>query len=244
MEAIGRNQATAAQIQRLEDAAQNPLTGKEWPQGHHQLLQERRQLLAYGHYQEILDAYHKSQVMILSGDTGIGKSTQIPQLLVYDEYGSELRIACTQPRRLAATELASRVADEMGVVLGQEVGYQIRGDYMIDKHKPKKTRLAYMTEGILLRQLSLDRNLTAYSCVVIDEAHERTVDLDLLLALLKQVIRRRKDLKVSNVQFTVRFYLTTILTASHHVGNSGCGIVSEVFRQLPIGSHCWSQFQR
>lgn len=199
MEAIGRNQATAAQIQRLEDAAQNPLTGKEWPQGHQQLLQERRQLLAYGRYQEILDVYHKSQVMIISGDTGIGKSTQIPQLLVYDEYESELRIACTQPRRLAATELASRVADEMGVVLGEEVGYRIRSDYMIDKHKSKRTRLAYMTEGILLRQLCLDKELSAYACVIIDEAHERTVDLDLLLALLKRAISRRKDLKVDNL---------------------------------------------
>lgn len=71
--------------------------------------------------------------------------------------GSELQIACTQPRRLAATELASRVADEMGVVLGEEVGYQIGGVSMINKNKQKKTRLAYMTEGVLLRQLSMDR---------------------------------------------------------------------------------------
>ncbi|KAM0259567.1 hypothetical protein ACHAQJ_003293 [Trichoderma viride] len=196
MESIARNQATAAQIQRLEDAAQNPLTGKEWPQGHHLLLRDRRQLPVYGRYQEILDNYHKSQVMILSSETGSGKSTQVPQLLVYDEYETGLQIACTQPRRLAATELASRVADEMGVILGEEVGYQIRGDNMINKNKQKKTRLAYMTEGVLLRQLSLDKDLTAYACVVIDEAHERTVDLDLLLALLKKIISRRKDFKL------------------------------------------------
>ncbi|KAL5090446.1 hypothetical protein Trisim1_004346 [Trichoderma cf. simile WF8] len=104
MESIARNQATAAQIQRLEDAAQNPLTGKAWPQ-------------------EVLDNYHKSQVMILSSETGSGKSTQVPQLLVCDEYESGLQITCTQPRRLAATELASRVADEMGVAPGEEVGY-------------------------------------------------------------------------------------------------------------------------
>ncbi|PNP53779.1 hypothetical protein THARTR1_05903 [Trichoderma harzianum] len=196
MEALGRNQATAAQIQRLEDAAENPLTGKEWPQGHDQLLQDRRQLLAYGRYQEILDTYHKSQVMILSSETGSGKSTQVPQLLVYDEYGSELRVACTQPRRLAATELASRVAGEMGVVLGEEVGYQLRDYNMIDKKKPTKTRLAYMTEGVLLHQLSLDKDLTEYACVVVDEAHERTLDLELLLALLKKVVSRRKDFKL------------------------------------------------
>lgn len=199
METIARNQATAAQIQRLEDAAQNPLTGKAWPQGHQSILQGRRQLPVYGRYQEILDNYHKSQVVILSSETGSGKSTQVPQLLVYDEYESGLQIACTQPRRLAATELATRVADEMGVALGEEVGYQIRGNNMISQDKQKKTRLAYMTEGILLRKLSVDRNLSEYACVVIDEAHERTVDLDLLLALLKKVISRRKDFKVGNL---------------------------------------------
>ncbi|QYT06140.1 Pre-mRNA splicing factor ATP-dependent RNA helicase PRP43 [Trichoderma simmonsii] len=86
--------------------------------------------------------------MILSSETGSGKSTQV---------GSGIQIACTQPCRLAATELASRVADEMGVVLGEEVGYQIGGVSMVNKNKQKKTRLAYMTEGVLLRKLSMDR---------------------------------------------------------------------------------------
>lgn len=86
--------------------------------------------------------------MILSSETGSGKSTQVR---------SGIQIACTQPRRLAATELASRVADEMGVVLGEEVGYQIGGVSMVNKNKQKKTRLAYMTEGVLLRKLSMDR---------------------------------------------------------------------------------------
>ncbi|KAK7418465.1 hypothetical protein QQX98_003957 [Neonectria punicea] len=195
MESIVRNQATAAQVQRLEDAIQNPLTGNSWPYGHDNILQGRRRLPVYGRYQEILDKYHQSQVMILSSETGSGKSTQVPQLLVYGEYASGLQIACTQPRRLAATELASRVADEMGVVLGEEVGYKIRGDKMVNQ-KQKKTRLVYLTEGVLLQQLGTDKNLSAYACVIIDEAHERTVDLDLLLALLKKVVSRRKDFKV------------------------------------------------
>ncbi|KAL6821284.1 hypothetical protein V8C40DRAFT_250033 [Trichoderma camerunense] len=91
--------------------------------------------------------------MILSSETGSGKSTQVR---------SGIQIACTQPRRLAATELASRIADEMGVVLGEEVGYQIGGVSMINKNKQKKTRLAYMTEGVLLCQLGMDRQSDLY----------------------------------------------------------------------------------
>src|SRR6266566_3887497 len=195
MESIGRNQASAAQVKRLEDGTQNPLTGGVWPDGHQNNLQVRRRLPVYGRYQEILDAYHKSQVMILSSETGSGKSTQVPQLLVHDEYASGLKIGCTQPRRVAATELARRVADEMGVVLGEEVGYKIGRDQKV-YGKGKKTRLLYVTEGVLLRQMTSDRSLSAYACVIIDEAHERTVELDLLLAMLKKPVRKRKDFKV------------------------------------------------
>ncbi|KAF3072200.1 Pre-mRNA-splicing factor ATP-dependent RNA helicase PRP43 [Trichoderma lentiforme] len=177
MESIARNQVTAAQIQRLEDAAQNPLTGKAWPQGHQNILPGRR------------DDFVKRNW------------TQVPQLLVYDEYESELQIACTQPHRLAITELTTRVADEMGVTLGEEVGYQIGGVSMVNMNKQKKTRLSYMTEGVLLRQLGTDKNLSAYACVVIDEVHERTVDLDLLPAPLKRAISRREDSKDSSPSF-------------------------------------------
>lgn len=194
MQSIARNQATVAKIQCLEDAPLNPLNGNAWPSSHNDILQGRRRLPVYGRYQEILDRYHQSPVVILSSETGSGKSTQVPQLLVYDEYESGLQIACTQPRRLAAKELASRVSDEMGVVLGEEVGYKVRNDQKFDR---KKTRLTYMTEGVLLRALSSDKSLSAYACVVIDEAHERTTDLDLLLALLKKTVSRRKDFKVS-----------------------------------------------
>ncbi|KAH8122227.1 P-loop containing nucleoside triphosphate hydrolase protein [Trichoderma asperelloides] len=182
MESIARNQATIAQVQRLEDAPLNPLTGNVWPSNHDDILQGRRRLPVYDHYQEILDKYHRSQVVILSSETGSGKSTQIPQLLVYDD----------------------RVADEMGVILGDEVGYKVRYDQKFDK---KKTRLTYMTEGVLLRTLSHDKNLSAYACVVIDEAHERTTDLDLLLALLKKTVSRRKDFKLVIMSATMETQL-------------------------------------
>ena len=199
MESITRNQATVAQIQRLEDATPNPLTGAAWPEGHDDILQGRRKLPVYERFGEILETYHQNQVFILASETGSGKSTQIPQLLVYDEYSSGLRVACTQPRRLATTALAERVSEEMGVVLGQEVGYQIGGDKKVDQMK-KKTRLAYMTEGVLLNRLDSDKDLSEYACVVIDEAHERTVETDVLMAMLKKVLKRRKDFKVCAIR--------------------------------------------
>lgn len=191
---IEPNQLTVADIQRLEDAPQNPLTNGPWPANHQAILNARRRLPVYGRYEQILQIYHQSQVMILSSDTGSGKSTQVPQLLAYDEWASGLQIACTQPRRLAAKELAARVADEMGVVHGEEVGSHVRFEAKVEK----KTRLVYMTEGILLRKATgTDRDLKAYACVVIDEAHERTVNTDLLLGLLKGILTRRRDFRVS-----------------------------------------------
>ncbi|CAH0016620.1 unnamed protein product [Clonostachys rhizophaga] len=195
MESIARNQATMAQIQRLEDAATNPLTGSAWPVGHDEILQNRRTLPVYGKFDDILEAYHQNQVLILSCETGSGKSTQIPQMLLYDEYESGLRIACTQPRRLAATTLAERVSKEMAVVLGEEVGYQIGGEKNMDKNN-KRSRLAYMTEDSLVRKMGSDNKLSDFACIIIDEAHERTVEADMLMALLKRTLRHRKDLKL------------------------------------------------
>ncbi|GKT97713.1 LOW QUALITY PROTEIN: pre-mRNA splicing factor ATP-dependent RNA helicase PRP43 [Colletotrichum tofieldiae] len=192
MDSVLRNQATAAKIQLLEDATQNPMTGNAWP------------VVTTSFFKVVAACRSTDDIKIFSTNITSNDSVKRdwlrkvdsgPQLLVYDEYASGLQIVCTQPRRLAATELASRVADEMGVILGEEVGYKIRGDQMVNKNK-KKTRLTYLTEGVLLRQLSSDKNLSAYACVIIDEAHERTVNLDLLLALLKKVVQRRKDFKV------------------------------------------------
>ncbi|KIW18101.1 hypothetical protein PV08_02388 [Exophiala spinifera] len=200
MDSIARNQLTAADIRRLEDGPQNPLTDKPWPSNHQEILNTRRRLPVYGKYEEILGVYHQSQVMILSSDTGSGKSTQVPQLLVYDEWASGLQVACTQPRRLAARELADRVADEMGVIYGEEVGSHVR----FEPKTGKKTRLVYMTEGILLRKaIGTDKNLKDFACVIIDEAHERTANTDLLLALLKGIVARRQDFRVIIMSATI-----------------------------------------
>lgn len=116
-----------AVIRALEDGPINPITATPWPKDHDKLLQGRGAIPVYQQFEQILESYHQHQVLVLAGEPGSGKSTQIPQLLVYDEFARRLRIACAQPRRLAATSLAARVAKEMGVSLGEHVGYHIGG---------------------------------------------------------------------------------------------------------------------
>jgi len=125
-------------------------------------------------------------MILLVGETGSGKTTQIPQFLVYDEQPQERgkMIACTQPRRVAAMSVAKRVADEMDVTIGEEVGYSIRFE---DCTTPK-TILKYMTDGMLLREAMTDPKLTRYSAIILDEAHERTLATDILMGLIKKVI--------------------------------------------------------
>src|SRR5271155_1714729 len=138
--------------------------------------------------------YHKSQILVFVGETGSGKTTQIPQFILYDElpHLTSHQIACTQPRRVAAMSVAKRVADELDVKLGEEVGYSIRFE---DVTGPK-TILKYMTDGMLLREAMSDPSLSNYSCIILDEAHERTLATDILMGLMKDVCKQRPDLKV------------------------------------------------
>ncbi|CAI4036109.1 hypothetical protein SMKI_14G3280 [Saccharomyces mikatae IFO 1815] len=159
-------------------------------------IQESRKLLPVHQYRdELLQEIKKHQVLIIMGETGSGKTTQLPQYLVEDGYTNqgEFQIAITQPRRVAATSVAARVADEMNVVLGKEVGYQIRFE---DKTTPNKTILKYMTDGMLLREFLADSKLSRYSCIMIDEAHERTLATDILIGLLKEILPQRPTLKL------------------------------------------------
>lgn len=128
------------------------------------------------------------------GETGSGKTTQIPQFVLYDDlpqYDGKL-VACTQPRRVAAMSVAERVANEMDVKLGEEVGYSIR----FEDKTSQKTILKYMTDGMLLREAMNDHDLKRYSTIILDEAHERTLATDILMGLLKEVVLRRPDLKL------------------------------------------------
>lgn len=142
---------------------------------------------------QLLSAVDGNQVLVVIGETGSGKSTQMTQYLADAGYTkSRKRIACTQPRRVAAMSVAKRVAEERGCRLGEEVGYSIRFE---DCTSPE-TEIKYMTDGMLLREVLTDPNLNQYSVIMLDEAHERTIATDVLFGLLKDCIARRKDLKV------------------------------------------------
>lgn len=149
------------------------------------------------------EAFHttitKHQVTVLVGETGSGKTTQIPQCCVDwvraqgPSIGNKKRgVACTQPRRVAAMSVAARVADEMDVQLGQEVGYSIR----FEDCSSSRTILKYLTDGMLLREAMSDPLLEQYSCLILDEAHERTLATDILMGLLKEIAKQRSDLKI------------------------------------------------
>lgn len=141
---------------------------------------------------EFLEAYHKSQFLIIVGETGSGKTTQIPQFILLDALPQRKRIACTQPRRVATSSIAQRVADEMDVKIGDEVGYRIRFENVTSP----KTILKYMTGGSLLREAMIDHNLERYDTIILDEVHERTLATDVLMAHLRILASRRPELKV------------------------------------------------
>ncbi|OON20287.1 helicase protein, partial [Opisthorchis viverrini] len=157
------------------------------------LAEARRSLPIYKFREALLQAIADHQVLIIEGETGSGKTTQIPQYLYEAGYcvGGK-RIGCTQPRRVAAMSVAARVSQEMNVKLGGEVGYSIR----FEDCTSERTLIKYMTDGMLLREFLLEPDLGGYSVMLIDEAHERTLHTDILFGLVKDVARFRPDLKL------------------------------------------------
>lgn len=156
------------------------------------IVQQRQELPIYKLRNELLAAVAENQVMVVIGETGSGKTTQMTQYLAEAGYTKRGRIGCTQPRRVAAMSVAKRVAEEFGCRLGQEVGYTIRFE---DLTSPQ-TVIEYMTDGMLLRKLLLDPDLRSYSVIILDEAHERTIATDVLFGLMKRCCKRRPDLKL------------------------------------------------
>eukprot|EP00127_Corallochytrium_limacisporum_P000349 Clim_evm44s11 gene=Clim_evmTU44s11 len=155
------------------------------------IAKQRQSLPVYSLKSELLDAVRENQILIVIGETGSGKTTQLTQYI--DEMGlGRGRIACTQPRRVAAMSVAQRVADEYGCRLGEEVGYSIRFDDMTSK----ATRIKYMTDGMMLRECLIDSELNEYSCIILDEAHERGLFTDVLFGLMKKAVKARPDLKL------------------------------------------------
>lgn len=156
--------------------------------------QQRQKLPVFQYRNHILYLAEKYQTVVIIGETGCGKSTQIPQYLLESGWGAEGHvIGVTQPRRVAAVTVATRVAEERGSILGDEVGYLIRFDNSCDEDK---TRVKFMTDGMMIREIMKDPLLRKYSIILLDEAHERSLNTDIILGLLRKIQKKRKDLKL------------------------------------------------
>ena len=158
-----------------------------------QIQQEKQNLPIYEYKQEILKLIKDKQILIIEGETGSGKTTQIPQYLYENGFcDNNKKICVTQPRRVAAMSVASRVAYEMGVKCGHEVGYSIR----FEENVSPMTKIIYMTDGIFLRYLLSDNLLNEFSVIMIDEAHERSIQTDIIFGIIKTLIEKREDLRI------------------------------------------------
>ena len=156
------------------------------------LREQRESLPVFALKTQLMDAIAQNQVLVVIGETGSGKTTQMTQYLAEMGYTKKGIVGCTQPRRVAATSIAKRVAEEYGCELGEEVGYTIRFE---DMSSPA-TRIKYMTEGMLMREYLADNDLSRYICIILDEAHERSIHTDVLFGLLKGLMRKRQDFKL------------------------------------------------
>ncbi|PAV67914.1 hypothetical protein WR25_21939 isoform A [Diploscapter pachys] len=163
------------------------------PYGSLNIQQQRVRLPIFKNRNHIIYMCEKYRTVIVVGETGCGKSTQVPQFLLEAGWASDGRmIGVTQPRRVAVVTLATRVAEEKDVILGQDVGYTVRFDDVTDD----ETKIKFMTDGILLREFLTDPLLSKYSILMIDEAHERSCNTDILLGLLRKVMHVRNDLRI------------------------------------------------
>nr|XP_004300947.2 PREDICTED: ATP-dependent RNA helicase DHX36 isoform X2 [Fragaria vesca subsp. vesca] len=177
------------QLREKEQAWQESREGRK-------VMELRRSLPAYKEKDALLTAISRNQVVIISGETGCGKTTQIPQFILESEIeasrGAVCSIICTQPRRISAMSVSERVASERGEKLGDSVGYKVRLEGM----KGKDTRLLFCTTGILLRRLLVDGSLKGVTHVIVDEIHERGMNEDFLLIVLKDLLPRRPELRL------------------------------------------------
>jgi len=174
----------------------NPLTGLAYSAQFYELLEKRQRLPAWGARDEFLMLMGGHQTVVLAGEPGAGKTTQLPQILLdagYHMQGSQVKaLVCVQPHGVAAATAAKRVADELEVSLGTYVGYHVRFEDRVGQ----ETLLTFASDDALLGEMVLDPSLERYSVVLLDEVHERTLATDVLLVLLKQCLRRRPELKL------------------------------------------------
>ena len=149
--------------------------------------------------EKIIDLIRKHQVVVLAGETGSGKTTQLPKLCLAAGRGQAGMIGCTQPRRIAARAVARRVAEELNVPMGSAVGYQVRFTEQVSE----STYIKFMTDGILLAEIHSDKWLSRYDTLIIDEAHERSLNIDFMLGYLRNLVQKRPDLKIIITSATI-----------------------------------------
>ena len=186
LDAIAQDMEASAAVVAARDAAVPEITYPE-------------QLPVSARRGDIMELVRDNQVVIIAGETGSGKTTQIPKMLLELGRGRRGMIGHTQPRRLAARTVAERIADELGQNIGESVGYAIRFDDKVSR----STSVKLMTDGILLAEMQRDRFLNAYDTIIIDEAHERSLNIDFLLGYLKRLLPKRPDLKVIVTSATI-----------------------------------------
>ncbi|ODM95829.1 ATP-dependent RNA helicase DHX8 [Orchesella cincta] len=173
----------------VEAAAKKDFNRKNVPR---KILEQMRKLPIYSSKNKLIELLQNNQMVVVMGETGSGKSTQIPQYLVEAGFSTSGKIGITQPRRVAAKALAERVSIECGVKVGTRVGYAVR----FDKCVSGNTIIKYMTDGMLVKEFSQEPLLEAYSVIIIDEAHERSIHTDICFGLLKRAAISRPDLKI------------------------------------------------
>ncbi|XP_055541784.1 probable ATP-dependent RNA helicase DHX34 [Wyeomyia smithii] len=195
------------------------------------LRQAQANLPVAKYREEIVAAVQNEKVVILAGDTGCGKSTQVPQYL---HHAGFKKIACTQPRRIACISLSKRVAHEMLCEYGTEVGYQIR----FERTKSTHTNILFITEGLLLRQLAAEETLSQYSVIILDEIHERHLHGDFLLGITKCLIRACPDVKLVLMSATINIKLF-----GDYFAEESAHIIEVPGRLFPIKLHYMPQVQ-
>jgi len=186
-------------LDQLEQRIDQSTLDKNERKAKQPLVHFPKQLPITEKYEHIVQAIKDHPVLVISGETGSGKSTQIPKMCLAAGRGIDGMVGCTQPRRIAAISIARRIAEELGEDIGQSVGYQIR----FQDTTPKNAYIKVMTDGILLSETLNDRYLNAYDTIIIDEAHERSLNIDFLLGFIQSLLKKRSDLKLIITSATI-----------------------------------------
>jgi len=193
------DQKTQKRLLNLKKQVRSSIQKKIWRKENRPVPSYIASLPITAHKNKIIDAVTKNQVVIISGETGSGKTTQIPKFCLAAGRGIDGKIGCTQPRRIAAMTVSRRIAEELGAELGGAVGYKIR---FKDKTDPDAF-IKIMTDGILLAQTQKDPYLTEFDTIIVDEAHERSLNIDFILGFLKMLLRKRRNLKIVITSATI-----------------------------------------